>query len=46
MSSAGKSATERAACWFESALVPPIFSFNVTNSSGVIAPARSAFSPY
>jgi hypothetical protein len=32
MSSAGRSATERAAERFESASVPPIFSFNVTNS--------------
>jgi len=36
----------RAVLRFESASTPPIFSFSVTNSSGVIAPATSAFSPY
>ena len=46
MSSAGRSAVLRAACRFESASTPPIFSFSVTNSSGVIAPASSAFRPY
>src|SRR5881397_3740253 len=46
MSSAGRSAVLRAARRFESASTPPILSFSVTNSSGVIAPARSAFRPY
>src|SRR5215467_14047642 len=46
MSSAGKSAVLRAGRRFESASKPPIFSFSVTNSSGVIAPPSSAFRPY
>ena len=46
MSSAGRSAVVRAALRFESASKPPIFSFSVTNSSGVIAPASRAFRPY
>jgi len=36
----------RAGLRFQSASKPPIFSFSVTNSSGVIAPASSAFRPY
>ena len=46
MASAGRSAAERDAVRFESASVPPIFSFSVTNSSALIAPASSAFKPY
>ena len=54
MSSAARSAMLRgaapvvttAAVRFESASTPPIRSFSVTNSSGVIAPASTAFRPY
>ena len=46
MVSAAVSASERAVVAFESTSTPPIFSFSVTNSSGVIAAASSAFRPY
>ncbi len=46
MSRAARSAVLRAALRFESASTPPIFSFSVTNSSGVIAPASIALRPY
>src|ERR1700675_3008016 len=46
MSSAGRAAVLRLARRFESASTPPIFSFSVTNSSGVMAPEIIAFRPY